>query len=409
MSRYYLLIDRKEVGPYSGRLVRALLSEGEINGTTLGRCEGLPEWAEIREIIEPSDTPFPVTRPAETAVPIVQTNVKQRALLGGAVCLFVGLGFMHFTVFSVAIYGALLLAAFVLSIVAMAHGRVWGGMVLLVITLVAPYLSGAVVTWRQPPALADSFTQDSLKKQLEETQRKLSDQAGVSTPSDSTLSSLSAAPLNTTDSSLSAPPPDTSTTPASNPAPLPVASAATAFSTTSFSPGTNTVPVEVAAPPGPKHPALDEKFGFRGFRLGTSFSQFRPDQLQAEETDGSSDTKPFFVKTFDRQLGAAQIDSIQLDFTQDILQSVRVEVKGDESALALRDSLIAAYGKPDKDQSFLSETLTWEGDDCVLQLHFDMGDGGATAEFSSKSVDDQIKAITEEKAKAGAAAGAQNL
>jgi hypothetical protein len=149
--------------------------------------------------------------------------------------------------------------------------------------------------------------------------------------------------------------------------------------------------------------------GFRTYKLGTPFAQFNPDDLEAREAFMKTDMKPYTVKTFDKQLGAAEIDSIQLDFEQDVLQSVRVSVKGKQSSLALKDALIAAYGQPDETSNMMGEADSWNGDDCVLSLTTEAIGDGSSADFSSKSVDAKIKAITEQKAKEGAAAGAQNL
>jgi hypothetical protein len=161
-------------------------------------------------------------------------------------------------------------------------------------------------------------------------------------------------------------------------------------------------------PPQTQHLGLDQKLGFRTYKLGTPFSQFNPDDLDTGESFEKTDTKPYFVKTFDKQLGAAEIDAIELDFNQDLLQRVRVSVKGKQSSLALKEALVAAYGNADKDSDFMTETLTWEGEDCVLILAYDI-EGNASANFTSKTVDAKIDAITEQKAKAGAAAGANGL
>lgn len=68
----------------------------------------------------------------------VQTNVKQGALVGGWVCLGVGILFLLLTGWAFIFYLPLFLAAFVLSIVAMAQRRVAGGIGLLLATLMLP-------------------------------------------------------------------------------------------------------------------------------------------------------------------------------------------------------------------------------------------------------------------------------
>jgi len=148
--------------------------------------------------------------------------------------------------------------------------------------------------------------------------------------------------------------------------------------------------------------------GFRTYKLGTPFSQFNSDDLESQGAF-RTDHKLYGVKTFDKQLGAAEIDSIQLDFVQDILQSITVRVKGKQNSLALKATLVAAYGQPDETSQMLGETDTWNGGDCVLTFSTGGFGDDSSANFSSQSVDAKIQAITEKKAQSGAAAGAQNL
>jgi hypothetical protein len=68
----------------------------------------------------------------------VETNVKQGALTGGLVCFVFGVVMMCFSLWTVIVYAPLFLAAFVLSIVAMAQKRIAGGVLLLVLTVVVP-------------------------------------------------------------------------------------------------------------------------------------------------------------------------------------------------------------------------------------------------------------------------------
>jgi hypothetical protein len=56
----------------------------------------------------------------------------------------------------------------------------------------------------------------------------------------------------------------------------------------------------------------------------------------------------------------------------------------------------------------MSETTRWEGDDCTLSLNNELM-GGASAHFSSKSVDQTIKETKLKKAKEEAATGAGAL
>jgi hypothetical protein len=68
----------------------------------------------------------------------VKTNVKQGALIGAIVCFLLAVGFVFFSLLTFFIYSPLFLAAFVLSIVAMAQKRVAGGLTMLLLTIIVP-------------------------------------------------------------------------------------------------------------------------------------------------------------------------------------------------------------------------------------------------------------------------------
>jgi hypothetical protein len=75
----------------------------------------------------------PVAQQAE-----VKTNVKQGALIGGYVCLGLGVIIAVMSRWMFVFYGPLFFVAFVLSIVAMAQRRVAGGVFLLLLTIIGP-------------------------------------------------------------------------------------------------------------------------------------------------------------------------------------------------------------------------------------------------------------------------------
>jgi hypothetical protein len=56
----------------------------------------------------------------------LQANIKQGAVIGGWVCFGVGAAVMFLSIWAIIFYAPLFFAAFVLSIVAMAQGRVAG-------------------------------------------------------------------------------------------------------------------------------------------------------------------------------------------------------------------------------------------------------------------------------------------
>ena len=83
----------------------------------------------------------PATAPADTAPAAkaeVQTNVKQGALIGAVVCFLLAVVLVFVSLLTFFIYGPLFLAAFILSIVAMAQKRVAGGLTVLLLTIIVP-------------------------------------------------------------------------------------------------------------------------------------------------------------------------------------------------------------------------------------------------------------------------------
>lgn len=68
----------------------------------------------------------------------VQTNVKQGALIGAVVCFLIGIIVMFVSLWAFIMYTPLFLAAFVLSIAAMAQKRVAGGILMMLLTVIVP-------------------------------------------------------------------------------------------------------------------------------------------------------------------------------------------------------------------------------------------------------------------------------
>lgn len=68
----------------------------------------------------------------------VKTNVKQGALIGAVACFIIGIIMMFFSLWTFIMYTPLFLAAFVLSIVAMAQKRVAGGILMMLLTVIVP-------------------------------------------------------------------------------------------------------------------------------------------------------------------------------------------------------------------------------------------------------------------------------
>ena len=363
----YLYQNEQQTGPYTEEQIRQLVAAGTIQTNDVCWYEGLSDWKPLDTVISFQPSVPQASHPSafgshQVSPAVVQTNVKQGALIGGIACFAIGIILMFLTMWSFIIYSPLFLAAFILSIVAMAQRRVLGGILLLLATLVAPTILGLYLfATRTTEALAASV--DS----LESTTSRRTDQA------ESPASGGSA-----TDT----PPSSTSSTPKN--APTQVERRST------------------------KNPELDAKMGFRNYKLGTPLGDFTPDDLESVEALIKTDMKPYLAKNFDQKLGAAEIEEIQLNFNEDLLEKVIVRVKGEQNALALKETLIAGYGQPDKTKSFMTETIRWEGDDCILTLDKELM-GEANARFSSKSVDQKIKEIKMKKAKEEASSGADSL
>ncbi len=66
------------------------------------------------------------------------STVKQGAIIGGWVCFALGVLLMCLSLWTIIFYAPLFFAAFVLSIVAMSQRRVWGGILLLLCSMIIP-------------------------------------------------------------------------------------------------------------------------------------------------------------------------------------------------------------------------------------------------------------------------------
>src|SRR5262249_54156181 len=124
----------------------------------------------------------------------LRTNVKQGALIGGWVCFGVGAALMFLSVWAIIFYAPLFFAAFVLSIVAMAQGRVAGGLTLLLCCVIIPSLTFLGLMARLQPS--DSLKSPSPSTSLETATPALTSRA---------TASPSAAGLATTNSTPAAP------------------------------------------------------------------------------------------------------------------------------------------------------------------------------------------------------------
>ena len=131
----------------------------------------------------------------------LQTNVKQGAVIGGWVCFGVGILFMVHSLWAFIFYVPLFLATSVLSIVAMAQGRVRGGLALLLCCVIIPpiafvYCLGLITQRLQA---SDSLKSPSPSPWLEtatpaQAQSKFTIEA-TPTPSPAELATTSSTPI----------------------------------------------------------------------------------------------------------------------------------------------------------------------------------------------------------------------
>jgi len=136
---YYLHQNGEQTGPFSEAQIKSMFESGAIGPDDIVWHEGLSEWQPLQSVFGFSADPPAVPATTSSQGPqTIMTNIKQGALIGGWVCFGLGLASMFFSLFLVFLYGPLFLVAFILSIVAMAQRRIWGGVALLLTTLILP-------------------------------------------------------------------------------------------------------------------------------------------------------------------------------------------------------------------------------------------------------------------------------
>lgn len=139
-----------------------MLAARSIAPTDLGWHEGLTDWQALNTFLQiPAQPPVPVPSQAKAPPKEVQTNVKQGAVIGGGVCFALGVLLMFTTMWSFFIYGPLFFVAFILGIVAMAQHRVFGGLVLLLATLIVPAVLGLYLSATRSAKFAEKMVANS--------------------------------------------------------------------------------------------------------------------------------------------------------------------------------------------------------------------------------------------------------
>jgi len=283
----YLYQNEQQVGPFTVDEIWNRIASGSIVSSDLGWHEGLSEWQTLESFLPATPEPPAPAKPLSTPrfsveKREVQTNVKQGAVIGGWLCFFLGILTMYFSMWTFVIYGPLFIVAFVLSIVAMSQRRILGGIALLLATLVVPTILGLFLFANRTAKLAETLQSAQKPTAQLSTQKSTLQQNALK----DTSQPVTTEPL-----------------------------------------GSQSEPSTPIVAPKPKNPELDAKMGFRTYKLGTAFSQFNPNDLNEGTTFMKTDLRAFFVKDFDKKLGAAEIEDIQLNFVQDILRGWS-EIKG---------------------------------------------------------------------------------
>ena len=141
----YIHKNEQQFGPFDESQISEGLNSGEISLEDFAWKEGLTEWVRLEDLLQkPQNTPpIPIISNTPNSF-VVQTNVKQGAVIGGWVCFVLGIVAMYLWMSTFFIYGPLLLAAFILSIIAIVQKRSSVGIILLLVTIIIPSLMGGI-------------------------------------------------------------------------------------------------------------------------------------------------------------------------------------------------------------------------------------------------------------------------
>jgi type II secretion system protein G len=167
----YIHKNDQQLGPFDESKIQEGINSGQFTIDDLAWKEGLSEWVQLRELLKKPETPPPLTNIPQVEKPmIIQTNVKQGAVIGGWVCFALGLATMYLSMWTFFIYAPLFLVAFILSIFAMVQQRIIGGIVLLLCTLIIPFpLSLYLSATRVSEALVGNTGLENAEKQRAES------------------------------------------------------------------------------------------------------------------------------------------------------------------------------------------------------------------------------------------------
>lgn len=332
----YIHKNEKQLGPFNEEQLSDGITNGQFTMDDLAWSEGQAGWVPLSSLWQPSQPTHNIQHTTSMGnAQVLQTNVKQGAVIGGWLCFAIGLATMYFSMWTFFIYGPLFLVAFILSIIAMAQRRIIGGIALLLTTIILPSILGLYFFTTR----TTEFVSKALGGEVKTT---------------------------------------------------------------------------VNATKG--NEKLDEKNGFRNFKLGSPFSEYESVVVKTSKIMTlNTDEQSFHVKNKEETIGNTPVQYIALDFNQNILTGIRVAVEGEENIMGLKESLIVAFGEPSEVKNYKAdETLIWTG--TKTRLEFDTSSrftlGGkalGVAKYTNASVKSKVKEIIKQKAKDNADEGAKSL
>ena len=156
---------------------------------------------------------------------------------------------------------------------------------------------------------------------------------------------------------------------------------------------------------------LDEKNGFRDFKLGASHSEISHLLKDKKETSLSKeDTDVYYAKDEKIKVGTVELFYIALEFKHNILVKISVGVDGTTNTLGFKESLMSAYGQPNEISSN-TERLKWVGNHAKLDFFqtTSLRRVSGNAHFTNSDVDNKISELIQNKAKEAAVEGAKSL
>lgn len=331
----YIHRNNQQLGPFDQSQINGFLSSEELTVDDLAWEQGQSEWMRLGDLIQkesqtpliPQKTPNVVTIKQRN---IIQTNVQQGAIIGGWVCFCIGIVLMYLSMWSFFIYVPLLIAAFILSIVAMSQKRVASGISLILATIIIPSSLGLYLfTLRTTEAVAKAFGVEDRKKGKTDTENSYNNDPAI---------------VNTTPKN-----------------------------------------VELDNKNGFRNLILGTEFS----KLSNLVQK---DNSFIHKIFKSTDDESirYILKDNGDNIGNAKIDEITLFFNQDILSKVSVKVIGKQDSLTLRESLIKAYGQPFSESTKIT---SWIGEKTQLDLLTEDQFVSSVAEYTNKEIESKINEI----------------